>query len=115
MTLKFSVALSVAKNQCLAHHRNIPVNGLDDSILCYVLDNSNDLADEIHLKAQIFRMDPSATRDHIGRYNLSTTEEHYQKAIHWPDVELPKIIETIPEDKHGEYEGCPFLPLSFLK
>jgi hypothetical protein len=65
------------QNQYLAHHRNIPVNGLDESILRYALDNGNDLADKIQTKAQIFRIDPSATCDHIGRYNLSTTEEHY--------------------------------------
>jgi hypothetical protein len=94
------------QNQYLANHRNIPVNGLDESILCYVLDNGNDLADEIQTKAQIFRMDPSATRDHIGRYNLSTTEDHYQTAVQWIDVELPKIIATIPADRRGEYEGC---------
>jgi hypothetical protein len=31
------------QNQYLAHHRNIPVNDLDESILCFVLDNGNDL------------------------------------------------------------------------
>jgi hypothetical protein len=111
------------QNQYLAHHRNIPVNGIDESILCYVLDNGNDLADEIQTKAQIFRLDPSATRDHIGRYNFSTTEEHYQHAIHWLDVALPNIIETIPADQRGEFEGCiervappsPFLPVYFLQ
>jgi hypothetical protein len=87
------------QNQYLAHHRNIPVNGLDESILCYVLDNGNDLADEIQTNS-------STTRDHIGRYNLWTTEEHYQTAIHWLDVELPKVIETIPEAQRGDYEGC---------
>jgi hypothetical protein len=94
------------QNQYLAHHRNIPVNGLDESILCYVLDNGNNLADEIQTKAQIFRMDPSATRDYIGRCNLSTTEDHYQTAVQWLDVEPSKLIATIPEDRRGEYEGC---------
>jgi hypothetical protein len=94
------------QNQYLDHHHNIPINGLDESILCYVLDNGNDLADEIQMKAQIFRIDLSATKDHIGRYNLSTTADHYQTAIEWLDVELPKIIETIPEDQRGNYEGC---------
>jgi hypothetical protein len=74
--------------------------------LCYVLDNGNDLANEIQTKAQIFRIDPSATCDHIGRYNFSTTEEHYQNAIQWLDVKLPKVIETIPEAQRGDYEGC---------
>jgi hypothetical protein len=38
--------------------------------------NGNDLANEIQLKAQVFRIDPSASRDHLGRYNLSTTADH---------------------------------------
>jgi hypothetical protein len=94
------------QNQYLDHHRNIPLNGLDESILCYVLDNGNDLADKIQTKAQIFRIDPSATKDHIGRYNLSTTADHYQTAIEWLDIELPKLIETIPADQRGIFDGC---------
>jgi hypothetical protein len=94
------------QNQYLAHYRNIPLNGLDGTILQYLLPNGNDLANEIQLKAQVFRIDPSAYRDHLGRYNLSTTADHYEHAIEWLDVELPKILEQIPEDKRDEFKGC---------
>jgi hypothetical protein len=94
------------QNQYLDHHCKIPINGLDKLILCYVLDNGNDLADEIQMKAQIFCIDPSATKDHIGRYNLSTTGNYYQTAIEWLDIELPKIIATIPEDQRGAFDDC---------
>jgi hypothetical protein len=42
----------------------------------------------------------------MGWYNLSTTADHYEHAIEWLDVELPKVLEQIPEDKKGEFEGC---------
>jgi hypothetical protein len=104
--LKLFRRLVRRQNQYFAHHRNIPINGLDQSILCYVLDNGNDLADEIQMKAGIFRIDPSATKDYIGRYNLSTTGDHYQTAIEWLDIELPKFIKTMPADQRGILDGC---------
>jgi hypothetical protein len=76
------------------------------TILSYVFENGKNLEDEIMLRAQIFRVDESATRDHIGRYNLSTTSEHYQAALVWLDTELPKLIERIPKGNLGEFDGC---------
>jgi hypothetical protein len=71
------------QNRYLSDHRNIPINGLDHCILSYVFENGHNLEDEIMLRAQIVYVDESANRDHIGRYNLSTTSEHYQAAIVW--------------------------------
>jgi hypothetical protein len=104
--LEISRRLIRRQNQYIAHHHNIPLNGLDETILQYIIPNDNDLANEIQLKAQVFRIDPSASIDHLGRHNLSTTADYYKHAIEWLDVELPKVLELIPEDKRGKFEGC---------
>jgi hypothetical protein len=58
------------------------------------------------LLAQIFWIDASDTRDHIGRYNFSTSSEHYKHAIHWIDTKLSKLIAVIPTTHLGDFEGC---------
>jgi hypothetical protein len=94
------------QNRYLADHQNIPSNGLDPTILSYVLDNGNDVSDEIKVNAQVFRIDASDSRDHIGRYNFSTSSEHYKHAVQWIDIELPKLLAQVPEAHRGEFEGC---------
>jgi hypothetical protein len=46
------------QNQYLAHHRNIPINGLDETILRHILPNDIDLANEIQLKAHFLGLIP---------------------------------------------------------
>jgi hypothetical protein len=94
------------QNQYLADHHNIPMNGLDPTILSYVLKNGNDITDEIMIRAQMFSIDASDAPDHIGRYNFSTSSEHYKHAIHWIDTDLSQLIAKIPKADHGDVEGC---------
>jgi hypothetical protein len=44
------------QNQYLAHHRNIPLNDLDETILRHILPNGNDL--KKNLRSLLFRMLP---------------------------------------------------------
>jgi hypothetical protein len=32
--------------------------------------------------------------------------DHYEHAIAWLEVELPKVLELIPTEKRGDFEGC---------
>jgi hypothetical protein len=62
--------------------------------------------DEILRGAQLTPIDSCPTRDYSGRYNFTTTEEHFIEAIKWIDTELPGIIAALPESERDEFEGC---------
>jgi hypothetical protein len=95
------------QNNYLAHHRNIPMDGLDEKLLYARTPTGKLVLDERLVGAQISRIDLCATRDYTGRYNLSTTEDHFIRAVEWLDNELPLLIAELPEDKHlkGHFFG----------
>jgi hypothetical protein len=95
------------QNQYLACHRNIPMDGFDNTLLNAHTSTGKDLIDEIMVGAQIFRVDTSSmTKEHLGRHNVSTTEEHYVAAIEWLDTTLPLLIETILPDGRCSFNVC---------
>jgi hypothetical protein len=94
------------QNQDLAHHRNIPMDGFDEKLLHARTANGKSVFDEIMLGANLTRIDPCLSRDYTGRYNLTTTDQHFVAAVEWLDTALPAIIVDIPEDERGEFEGC---------
>jgi hypothetical protein len=97
---------SGSQNQYLAHHRNIPMDGLDEKLLHDRTANVKSVFDEIMLGANLTRIDPCSSRDYTGRHNLTTTEQDFVAAVEWLDTALPAIIVDIPKDKRGEFEGC---------
>jgi hypothetical protein len=94
------------QNQYLAHHRNIPMDGINDKLLFARTAVGKSVLDELLVGAQICRIDSCPTRDYTGRYNLSTTENHFIKAVKWLDTELPLLIADIPKADRGDFEGC---------
>ena len=62
------------------------MDGMDATLLNATTSTGNDLAHDIMVNAQIFRIDDVPVKDHLGRYNFSTTEEHYLHAITWLDT-----------------------------
>jgi hypothetical protein len=94
------------QNQYLAQHRNIPMDGIDEQLL-YARDvNGKSVWDQLLQGARLTRIDSCPTRDHTGRYNLTTTAINVIAAVEWIDTTLPEIIATIPEEERGEFEGC---------
>jgi hypothetical protein len=93
------------QNQYLAHHRNIPMDGIDETLLSTRTMTGKSVHDEIILGAKLTRIDPCPLRDHTGRYNFTTTEQHYVEAVEWIDIELPGIIASLPESERGEFDG----------
>jgi hypothetical protein len=94
------------QNQYLACHRNILMDGIDDKLLRAYTSPGTTLLDDILVGAQIGRVDTVTTKDYIGRYNFSTTAEHYIAAVEWLDTTLPILIETLPQDQRGDFDGC---------
>jgi hypothetical protein len=91
------------QNQYLAGHRNIPMDGICENLLNVMTSTGRDLREDITLGAQILRMDINHSKHYLGRYNLSTSEQHYLQAIEWIDVTLPVLIASIPEEERGLY------------
>jgi hypothetical protein len=69
------------QNKYLSAHRNIPMEGVDDKLLKAATGSGKILMDEIVVRAQICRIDSSTTKDYVGRYNFSTTEEHFLTSV----------------------------------
>jgi hypothetical protein len=94
------------QNQYLAQHRNIPIDGIDEKLLYARTDTGKSVGGLLLQGAKLTRIDSCPNRDHIGRYNLTTTAQNFIAAVEWIDTELPEIIAAIPEGERGEFEGC---------
>jgi hypothetical protein len=93
------------QNQYLAGHRNIPMDGICENLLNAMTSTGRDLREDITLGAQILRMDINHAKNYLGRYNFSTSEQHYLQAIEWIDGTLPRLIASIQENDRGLYAG----------
>jgi hypothetical protein len=82
------------------------MDGIDDKLLSARTLAGKSVLDELLFGAQISRIDSYPTRDYTGRYNLSTTADHFIKAVKWLDTELPLLIAHVPEADRGDFEGC---------
>jgi hypothetical protein len=86
------------QNQYLARRRNIPLDGIDEKLLYARTASGTSVFDEMLLGANLTRIDSCPSRDHSGRYNLTTTEQHFISAVEWIDhTDLPAIIAALPE------------------
>jgi hypothetical protein len=94
------------QNQYLVHHRNIPVDGIYDTLLFARTTTDQSVLDEILRGAQLTRIDSCPTHDYSGRYNFITTEWNFMEAVEWIDTDFPGIIAALPESERGKLEGC---------
>jgi hypothetical protein len=82
------------------------MDGIDAKLLWARTATGKSLLAEIMLGAKLTRMDASISRDYTGRYNFTTTKQHFMESVEWIDTALPAIIAEIPESELGEFEGC---------
>jgi hypothetical protein len=73
------------------------MDGIDEKLLYARTPAGKFVLDELLLGAQLTRIDPCPSCDYSGRYNLTTTEQHFIAAVEWIDTELPLLIAEIPE------------------
>jgi hypothetical protein len=94
------------QNQYLAQHRNIPMDGFDTTLVFTRTMTGKSVFDELLHGAKLTRIDSCPSRDCSGRYNFTTTEQHFVEAFEWIDTEHQGIIESVPESERGEFDGC---------